>query len=84
MRQLPVRMHGATQIPLQVNEILNHPMGSLENVQHRDRWRYRFLRTTRVPTVDRPESGRILVENVVSGKRTEHYAMLFGVGFKVT
>jgi hypothetical protein len=67
---------------LLVNEILTHPLAANEKGVSRDRWRYRYLRTTRYPTVERPNSGRILVENVVNGTRTEHYALLFNVRYQ--
>jgi hypothetical protein len=67
---------------LQVKDTLAHPMAASENSKLRDRWHYYFLRVTREPIPGRPDSGRILVENVLTGKRSEFYAALFGVGFK--
>lgn len=78
----PVRGDGKRAKKLQVSDILTHPMAGSESGPSRDRWKYRFLRVTKYPTVDRLDSGRILVENVVSGKRTEHYALLFNVRFQ--
>lgn len=78
----PVRGEGNRQKKVQVNEVLLHPMAGSESGSSRDRWKYAFLRVTRWPTPDRPDSGRILVENKVTGKRTEFYAALFSVGFK--
>lgn len=80
--QYPVTGNGNRAKELQVSELLTHPMASSERGASRDRWKYRYLRTTRYPTPDRPDSGRLLVENVVTGKRTEHYAMLFNVRFQ--
>lgn len=80
--QYPVRGDGKKTKELQVSELLTHPMASSEKGVSRDRWKYRFLRVTRYPTPDRLNSGRILVENVVTGKRTEHYAFLFNVRFQ--
>jgi len=77
----PVKGEGKKSKKIQVSEILTHPMAAGEKGAARDRWRYRFLRVTRYPTPDRPDSGRILVENVVTGKRTEHFAFLFNVKF---
>lgn len=77
----PVRTKGSRQIPVNVNDVLSHPFATLDSGAGRNRWKYKFLRVTRLPTMDRPESGRVLVENAVTGKRTEHYAFLFGVGF---
>jgi hypothetical protein len=68
---------------VQVNDVLNHPLEQGAKDKERARWRYKFLRVTRYPTPDRPDSGRILVENVATGKRDEFYALLFGAGFKV-
>ena len=76
----PIRSHNHAEI--QVNETLTHPMASIETGSNRDKWRYKFLRVTREPWAGRPDSGRILVENVVTGKRSEKYALLFGVSFK--
>lgn len=80
--QYPVRGEANKAREVQVNEALTHPFASSEKGASRDRWRYHFLRVTRFPTPDRPDSGRILVENAASGKRTEHYAFLFNVKFK--
>jgi hypothetical protein len=79
---LPFKTRGAKEIPLQVNDVLTHPMAGLHNGQSRERWKYRYLRVIKSPTIDRPDSGRILVENAVTGKRTDFYALLFGVGFR--
>lgn len=81
-KQLPVRTAGNKQREVQVNEVLNHPMEQGAGGSDRSRWKYRFLRVTRPPTVDRPDSGRILVENEATGKRTEHFALLFNVKFQ--
>lgn len=67
---------------VQVNDILTHPMAASESGGKRDKWHYRFLRVTRYPTPDRPDSGRVLVENEVTGKRKDYYALLFGVKFQ--
>lgn len=67
---------------VQVNDILTHPMAATESAgASRDRWKYHFLRVTRYPTGDRPDSGRILVENHATGIRKEFYATLFNVVF---
>lgn len=76
---LPVKTRGGNQIPLQVNDVLTHPMFGIDSAQ---KWKYRYLRTVKVSTPDRPDSGRIFVENVVTGKRGEFYAFLFGISFK--
>lgn len=81
-RQHPIRGEGNRAKELQVNDVVTHPLASSESGPSRDRLKYRYLRTTRLPTPDRPNSGRILVENVATGKRTEHYAILFGIGFR--
>lgn len=81
-KQYPIRGEGNRAKELQVNEVITHPMASSDKGASRDRWRYRYLRTTRVPTIDRPDSGRLLVENVATGKRTEHFAFLFNVRFQ--
>lgn len=81
-KQRPVRGDGNRVRELQVNEVLTHPFAASEKGASRDRWRYRFLRVTKLPTIDRLESGRLLVENVATGKRTEHYALLFGIRFQ--
>lgn len=81
-KQLPVKAEGNSHREVQVNEVLTHPMAASEKGASRDRWRYRFLRVTRMPTADRPDSGRILVENEATGKRTEHFAFLFNVKFQ--
>jgi hypothetical protein len=80
--QHPITGKGNKVKELQVSELLTHPMASSEKGVSRDRWRYRFLRVLKYPTPDRPDSGRLLVENVVTGKRTEHYALLFNVRFQ--
>jgi len=80
--QHPVTGNGKKTKELQVSEVLTHPMAGSEKGALRDRWKYRFLRVTRQPTPDRPNSGRLLVENVATGRRTEHYAMLFNVRFQ--
>lgn len=80
--QRPVKGQGNKVKELQVSEVLTHPMSGSEQGASRDRWRYRFLRVTRLPTIDRPDSGRLLVENLVTGKRTEHFAFLFNVRFQ--
>ena len=80
--QYPVTGNGNKTKELQVSELLTHPMAASEKGASRDRWKYRFLRVTKVPTSDRIDSGRLLVENVVTGKRTEHYALLFNVRFQ--
>lgn len=80
--QHPVTGNGNRTRELQVSELLTHPMAGSERGAFRDKWKYRFLRVTRYPTPDRPTSGRLLVENVVTGKRTEHYALLFNVRFQ--
>jgi len=77
-----VRRRGTGFTPVQVNDTLTHVMAQIDSGTHRDKWKYRYLRTTRKPFTERPDSGRILVENVVTGKRTEFYAMLFGVTFQ--
>jgi hypothetical protein len=79
--QYPVKGEGKKSKELQVSELLTHPMAGSEKGVTRDKWRYRFLRVTRYPSSDRPDSGRLLVENIVTGKRTEHYALLFNVRF---
>jgi hypothetical protein len=79
---LPVRKRGANFVPVQVNDELIHSMAGLDSGQSRAKWRYRYLRTTRQPTIDRPDSGRIFVENVLTGKRNEFYGILFGVTFR--
>ncbi len=79
--QHPVKGDGNKTKELQVSDVLTHPMAASEKGASRDRWRYRFLRVTKQPTIDRPDSGRLLVENVATGKRTEHYALLFNVRF---
>lgn len=80
--KLPTKARGSKQIPVQVNDVLIHPMAEGARDTQRSRWKYRYLRVTRQPTLDRPDSGRILVENEQSGDRKEFYAMLFGVTFK--
>lgn len=80
--QYPVRGQGNKVKELQVSEVLTHPLAGSEQGASRDRWRYRFLRVIRYPTPDRLDSGRILVENTVTGKRTEFYALLFNVRFQ--
>lgn len=80
--QHPVTGNGNKTKSLQVSEFLTHPLAASEKGASRDRWKYRFLRVTRYPTPDRPDSGRVLVENKVTGKRTEHYAFLFNVRFQ--
>jgi hypothetical protein len=80
--QHPVKGDGNKIKEVQVSEVLTHPLAGSEKGASRDRWKYRFLRVTRFPTIDRPDSGRLLVENVLTGKRTEHYAMLFNVRFQ--
>jgi len=77
----PVRGNGNRQKEVQVNEVLTHPMAESVQGASRERWKYSFLRVTRLPTVDRPDSGRILTENKVSGERKEFYALLFNVHF---
>ena len=67
---------------VQVNDTLTHPLEQSAKGSDRSRFKYKFLRVMRLPTVDRPDSGRILVENVSSGERKDFYALLFGVGFK--
>lgn len=79
---VPVRHRGAKVVPLQVNDTLMHPMAEGVGINQRSRWKYKFLRTIRLPTLDRPDSGRILVENELTGVRKEFYAILFGIGFK--
>lgn len=80
--QYPVKGQGNKTKELQVSEVLTHPLAGSEQGASRDKWKYRFLRITRYPTVDRPDSGRLLVENTVTSKRTEHYALLFNVRFQ--
>jgi hypothetical protein len=80
--QHPVRGDGNRVRDLQVSEVLTHPMAASEKGVSRDRWKYRFLRVTRYPTSYRPDNGRLLVENVATGKRTEHFAFLFNVRFQ--
>jgi hypothetical protein len=80
--QHPVRGDGNRARDLQVSEVLTHPMAASERGASRDRWKYRFLRVTKYPTLDRPDGGRLLVENVATGKRTEHFAFLFNVRFQ--
>jgi hypothetical protein len=80
--QHPVKGEGRKTQELQVSDLLTHPMASSDRGASRDRWKYRFLRVTKYPDLDRPDSGRLLVENVVTGKRTEHYALLFNVRFQ--
>ncbi len=46
-----------------------------------DRYRYRFLRMTRLPNGARPNSGRVLVENIGTGERREFYAHLFSINW---
>jgi len=79
---LPFKGEGSRSKEVQVNDGLTHPMAASERGQSRDRWKYRYLRTTRVPTPDRPDSGRILVENVATGIRKEFYSILFNVRFQ--
>lgn len=74
------KKRGSREFPVQVNDVVTSPIAAI--VSNRDRYKYRFLRVTRQPTIDRPDSGRILVENEVTGKRTEHYAILFNLGFQ--
>lgn len=81
-RQYPVKGEGTRAKKVQVSEILTHPMAGTESGSSRDRWKYRFLRVTRFPTPDRPDSGRLLVENVTTGKRKEFFALLFNVRFQ--
>lgn len=78
----PVKGEGKRRTELQVSELLTHPLASSEKGASRERWKYRFLRVTRFPSADRPDGGRLLVENVMTGKRTEHYAFLFNVRFE--
>jgi hypothetical protein len=80
--QYPVKGQGNKAKQLQVSEVLTHPMAGSEQGTSRERWKYRFLRVTKYPTPDRLDSGRILVENTVTGKRTEFYALLFNVRFE--
>ncbi len=80
--QHPVTGNGNRTRELQVSEVLTHPMAASEKGPSRNRWRYRFLRVTKYPSPDRPDSGRLLVENIVTGKRTDHYAILFNVRFQ--
>lgn len=70
--------------PLVPSVILPHPFlrdGSrfLLRGQSRDRYRYRFLRVTRLPNGARPQSGRILVENLATQERREFYANVFDI-----
>jgi len=81
-RQLPVKGEGNKAKEVQVNDVLTHPMAGSERGPSRARWKYRFLRVTKYPTIDRLDSGRILVENTVTGNRTEHYALLFNIKFR--
>lgn len=81
-KQLPFKGDGNRSKEVQVNDVLTHPMAASEKGESRDRWKYRFLRIVRQPAIDRPDGGRILVENVVTGKRTEFYALLFNVRFQ--
>jgi hypothetical protein len=82
LTQRPVKMKGNTPVTLQVNDTLTHPLAGLESGSGREKLRYKFLRITRPPIEGRPDSGRILVENVASGIRKEFYALLFGVTFR--
>jgi len=81
-RQLLVKGEGNRVKEVQVNDVLTHPMAGAERGSARTRWKYRFLRIVRHPSIERPDSGRILVENVATGRRTEHYAFLFNVRFR--
>jgi hypothetical protein len=81
-RQHLVKGEGNKVKDVQVSDVLTHPMAGSERGASRDRWKYRFLRVTKWPTIDRPDSGRIIVENVATGRRTEHYAMLFNTRFQ--
>lgn len=81
-KQYPVHATGNKEREVQVNDTLTHPLEQGARGIDRTRWKYHFLRVTRFPTPDRPDSGRILVENVLTGRRTEHYALLFGVNFQ--
>jgi len=79
---LPFKGDGNRSKEVQVNDVLTHPMAAAERGQSREKWKYRYLRTTRLPTPDRQDSGRILVENVVTGTRKEFYALWFNVKFQ--
>lgn len=81
-KQYPIKGQGTKVKELQVSEVLTHPMAGSEQGTSRDRWKYRFLRVTRFPTSARPDSGRLLVENLATGKRIELYAILFNVKFQ--
>jgi hypothetical protein len=69
--------------PLVPGVILPHPFlrrnQFLLNGASRDRYRYRFLRVTRLSDGARPYGGRILVENVGTCERREFYAHVFDV-----
>lgn len=82
-KKQPVRENNARTKVVQVNDTLTHPIANTVSDNQRSRWKYSFLRVTREPTIDRPDSGRILVRNLATGNITEHYSILFGVGFKV-
>lgn len=78
--------HGYAR-PLLPNSVLPHPF--LQRNKrflprgHSDlRYRYRFLRITRVPDGARPYGGRILVENLASRERREFYAHLFDINWR--
>jgi hypothetical protein len=64
------------------NEQLSHPFARSHTAADRAPFQYRFLRVTRLPLDDRPDSGRILVLNESTGERQEFYALLFGVTFE--
>jgi hypothetical protein len=82
VKPTPVRGWNNKSSKLQPNDVLQHPMAALEDSQSRTKWKYKFLRVTRFPSIDRPDSGRIMVENAATGKRTEHFALLFNVRFE--
>lgn len=92
MRQVGVTYrdeHGRAR-PLLPNTVLPHPFlrrGSttiLKGVpqSERDRFMYRFLRVTRMPTGARPYSGRVLVENLRTTERREFYAHVFDINWR--
>lgn len=92
MRQIGVtyRDERGRARPLLPNTVLPHPFlhrhsstilkGQVK--ANRERFLYRFLRVTRLPTGARPFSGKILVENVSTSERREFYAHVFDINWR--
>lgn len=83
MKQPTLKMvRDETHKEVHTNETLLHPLNHGVSSKDRDRYRYKFLRVTRLPSIDRPDSGRIRVQNEATGVQSEHYALLFNVRFE--